>query len=642
MSSRKLLKIVPLLLVLVAFWGCEPEDPGSPLANQAPETRIVVAPLDSVEHDHYVSPSTMFHVQWFGHDQDGLVEGFWVWVDWGDPVWTTRRDSAIAFEATAVDPNNPARMLDTHTIYVAAQDNLGLRDLSPASRTIKAVNYQPQIDKFVADFLDLADVGTGISFEVEWSDPDESGALFIVTIDGIGITEWVEYSKFQFCDTSDDNILASLDQAVLPLDVSFLNVGDTNTIGVEVMDLGGAISDRKERRVIVKDDVYPRLTAFSAVYGTADFFPDGSIFYRDNRTTILTMEAATEFYSSETEEYENYFGAIQAYRYRFMYRLIGETTWLEWSDDDWSDWGAPSIEFDNLAIGEYKFNAQCRDNSGAVSEVFAVSMEDSTDTLSLYTLSIVEPDLEQMNILIVDETKDGNGNPGSPDDAQCDNFYDYITSPLLAEGWSISTIDYASHKVGNDNYVSPLDVYDKRIIIWHGDDQSNLNLKEEPNNLILLGQYLDAGGKLILSGWNILGAFTEDSTCSFSSGFAYNYLRIAGGNKNIRKEFVGMTGNQDILCPSLALDPAKIPSGRNPWKGVPNCWTFEPEWRTDAVGYWQGESDTTRFEGGVCCLRNFSPVYPYRTMVLGFPLYFMYQDQAQQFIIWAVNEIEAP
>lgn len=637
MSSRKLLKIVPLLLVLVAFWGCEPEDPGSPLANQAPDTRIVVTPLDSVEHDHYVSPSTMFHVQWFGHDPDGIVEGFWVWVDREDPTWTTSGDSAIAFESKTIDPNDPARKLETHTIYVAARDNLGLSDPSPASRTIKAINYQPQIDKFVADFPDLAVVGKGISFEVEWSDPDESGALFRVLINGIGITDWVEYSKFQFCDTSDDSILASIKQTEkLPLDVSFLNVGDTNTIGVEVMDLGGAISDRKERRVIVADNVYPRLTAFSAVYGTADFFPDGSIFYGDNRTTILTMEAATETYSSETEEYENYFGAVQAYRYRSMYRQIGDTTWSEWSDDDWSDWGAPSVEFDNLAIGEFKFNAQCRDFAGAVSELFAVSMEDSTDTLSLYTLSIVRPDFNEMNILIVDETKDGNGNPGSPDDEQCDNFYDYITAPMIDYGWSILTINYASHKVGGVSYVSPLDIYDKRIIIWHGDDQSQLLLT---NNLTVLEQYLDAGGKLILSGWDILGAFTDEDSTGFSSGFAYNYLRLKGGKKNTQKEFVGMTGNQDILSPSLALDPAKIPAR---WDGVNNCWTFEPEWRTDAVGYWQGEPSDTDFEGGVCCLRNFSPVYPYRTMVLGFPLYFMYEDQAREFMIWAVNEIETP
>ncbi|NQT35265.1 hypothetical protein HQ587_08750 [bacterium] len=631
MSSRKLLKIVPLLLVLVAFWGCEPEDPGSPLANLAPETRIVVAPLDSVEHDHYVSPSSMFHVQWFGHDQDGLVEGFWVWVDRGDPVWTTKGDSVIAFESKTIDPNDPERMLETHTIYVAAQDNLGRSDPSPASRTIKAINYQPQIDKFVADFPDLAVVGTGISFEVEWSDPDESGALFRVMIDGFPITDWVEYSEFQFYDTSNDNILASIDTIkVLPLDVSFLNVGDTNTIGVEVMDLGGSISDRKERRVIVTDNVYPRLTAFSAVYGTADFFPDGSIFYRDNRTTILTMEAATEC-SSETSEYEDYFGDIQAYRYRFVYRLIGETTWPEWSDDDWYDWGAPSVEFDNLDPGEYKFNAQCRDFAGAVS-----------DTLSIYTLSIVIPDLEQMNILIVDETKDGNGRPGSPDDEQCDNFYDYITSPLLADGWSISTIDYASHAIGDVNYVSPLDVYNKRIIIWHADDRSQFELKEDPNNLILLGQYLDSGGKLILSGWDVLSAFTEEDSPSFSSGFANNYLRIASGKKNALKEFVGMTGNADIGSPDVAYDPAKIPGGSRPWLGVPSTWILTPEHRTEAVGYWNGNPDTTIFEGGVCCLRNFSPIYPYRTMVLGFPLYFMYENQAREFLLWAVNEIEAP
>ncbi len=611
MNARKLFIIAPLLLVLVLLWGCETDDPGWPLANRAPDTRIVVAPLDSAEHDHYVSPSVMFNVQWFGHDPDGLVTGFWIQIDNGQEVWTTRGDSTIAFEALRPDPNDPTRMLGVHTIKVTAEDNYGLRDPSPAMRTIKAINYPPVLDRIVADFPDSAVTGPGISFEVEWNDPNVSGALFRLSINGLPVSGWDARSQYQFYDASDEDILASIEEGeVLPIDISLLTIGEINTFSVEVMDFGGAISEPAERHAVVVDTVFPALTEFNVLYGTTPFFRDGSIFYRENRSTILTMAGSAA----------DYYGAVQSYRYRRCSRAIGDTIWSEW--DDWSAWGEPSAEFSNLPLGEYKFEAQCRDFAGALGDTAA------------YTLSIVEPVLDQMNILIVDETKDGNGRPGSPDDPQCDDFYTNITAPLEADGWTIYNIDYATHKVRDTSYVSPLDVFDKRIIIWHGDDRSQLFLGD---NLTILGQYLDAGGKLILSGHDVLGAFTEEDSDVFSSGFAYNYLRIGGGQKNGQKEFIGMTGDADIGCPDVAYDPAKIPAN---WDGVNNTWIMTPEHRTEAAGYWHGNPDTTSFEGGVCCLLNFSVVNPWRTIVLGFPLYFTMEDQATEFMRWMIEQVE--
>ncbi len=611
MNAKNFLLISPLLLVLVILWGCEPDDPGWPLANRAPDTRITVAPLDSAEHDHYVSPSVMFHVQWFGHDPDGLVAGFWIQIDNAAEVWTTKGDSAIAFEALRPDPNDPARMLGVHTIKVTAEDNYGLRDPSPAMRSISAINYPPVLDRIVADFPDSAETGPGIGFKVEWSDPNVSGVLFRLSINGLPVSGWDARSQYQFYDASDEDILASIEEGeVLPIDIAFLTIGEMNTFSVEVKDLGGAISEPVERHAVVVDTVYPVLTEFSAMYGTTQFFRDGSIFYRDNRSTTLTMGGSAA----------DYYGAVQSYRYRRCGRAIGDTTWSEWGD--WSEWGESSAEFTNLPLGEYKFEAQCRDFAGTLG-----------DTLD-YKLSIVEPGFDQMNILIVDETKDGNGNPGSPDDPQCDGFYTNITAWMETEGWTISNINYATHKVRDTSYVSPLDVFDKRIIIWHGDDRSQLLLGD---NLTLLGQYLDAGGKLILSGQNVLSAPTDEDSILLKNDFTYDYLRIGGGQLNDEKQFIGMTGNADIGCPDVAYDPAKIPAN---WDGVNYTWVMTPEHRTEAAAYWHGNPDTTSFEGGVCCLLNFSPVNPWRTIVLGFPLYFTMEDQAAVFMRWLIEQIE--
>ena len=153
MKQNILLIAAPLFVALLLLWGCETTDPGSPSANQAPETWIVVAPLDDALHDHYISPSVMFHVQWFGHDEDGQVVGYYIQIDDGPEAWTTRGDSAIAFEASTPDPNNPGQtQYAAHTIKVASIDNEGLRDPEPATRTFAAMNDIPEITAFVADF----------------------------------------------------------------------------------------------------------------------------------------------------------------------------------------------------------------------------------------------------------------------------------------------------------------------------------------------------------------------------------------------------------------------------------------------------------------------------------------------------------
>jgi len=622
------LLIVPLLLVLVVMWGCEPEDPGSPLANQSPETRIVVAPLDSVNHDHFVSPSLTFRVQWFGHDPDGIIKGYWIQIDNGNEIWTVKGDSAIAFESSTPDPNDPTRMLDMHTIKVSAEDNEGLRDPTPAMRTFNAVNYAPELDRFVADFPDSAVVGAGIYFEVVWSDANVSGAMFRLTVDGFAITGWDARSKFQFCNTSDEDIVASIDIAeVLPVDVSLLYTEQMNTISVQVKDLGGAVGDAAALHVEVVDTVRPALVDFSALYGSNAFFPDGSSFYQSGRSTTLNMSGSAE----------SYYGGIQSYRYRQRYRELSETEFPEWGD--WSEWGESSVIFDELNLGSYQFEAQCRDFAGVMG-----------DTLD-YTLSIIEPDYEQRRILIVDETRDGNGNAGSPDDMQVDEFYRYILelTPLVIDisgeepdtiswqtpdGWEVNEIDYIQHKINDASYISPLDVYDKQIIIWHADDRADVSLGD---NVVLLGQYLDAGGKLIISGYDVLQAFTTDTLITFNSGFAYNYLRLAGGRKNGDKEFIGAIGNPDYNCPDLTTDADKLP---NRWAGKLNTtWILYPEHRTEALSFWNGDPADTPFEGGIACLRNFSAVNPWRTITLGFPLFFTKDDEAKVFIKWAVSEI---
>jgi len=321
-----------------------------------------------------------------------------------------------------------------------------------------ASNEMPEITSFVASFPDLSVVGQGISFSVEWDDPNISGAFFRVTVDGVPVSDWSERMSFQFCNVGDPSILSGIDTDVtVPIDFELLPVGD-HAIGVEIIDWGGATGTTYTRNVTVIDDISPELVTIESIYGTRDYYPDGSTFYRTNTTTFFTLVG----------DASDYFGAIHSFRYHYQSRAIGgdDDSWSEFSD--WSDWTGATFDRHDLPPGEYQFEAECRDWTGVQSAI------------TTYVLSIVVPDFDAKTILIVDETRDGNGNPGSPDDEQVDMFYREIigvdADGMTPDGWKVSELDYGVPRpdANGTSYVSPLDVYNKRVIVWHGDDKSEV------------------------------------------------------------------------------------------------------------------------------------------------------------------------
>ncbi len=618
--NRRILLIVVLLAPLLLLFGCEPQDPGSPLANQPPDTRIVVAPIEGSEHDHYVSPSDMFHVQWFGHDPDGYIVGYWIQVDSDPQAWIVSGDSIMSFESSTIDPNDPTKTLPMeHTLKVTAVDNEGAFDPTPETRTFSAVNDIPEILKFSTEFEDGDTVGSCIGFSISAVDANPSGIMAQVSVDGSSVTDWDSRTAFQFCDISDPSILSSIDQgAIYPIDVSLLPVGN-HTLSVAVKDLGGGISPESTISVFVLDTLKPEVIGVGAVYGTTQFYVDGSVFYAPNRTTTITISASAE----------EYFGNVSGYRFRYFSKQITDDDWAD--STDWSEWGSSVISFRDMNRGEYLFELKCRDYSGSESE------------LSAYAMALVEADFSEHKLVVVDETKDGNGNNlSSPDDWQCDSVYqeilDYDTlNWTTSTGWQVSEIDYVTHKVGAVSYVSPRDVFDKRIIVWHADDKAVISLAD---NERILSEYLTRGGRLILSGWDVMGAFTTPLVDSLSfGGFVANYLRIGSGKRDIARNtvrgFIGMFGAEGY--PSLELDNEKKSSR---WAGLDRCWVLEPSRRTESLGFWHGSDNATSFEEGNCVVRNFHPAINWKTITLGFPLYFMKTDQAKAFMTKAIEEID--
>jgi len=613
MKIKALLLVAVLGALLPLLNGCQPGTPGTLIPNQAPESRIVVAPMPNANQDHYLSPEVMFRVQWFGFDPDGQIVGYWLKVD-ADSVWTTRGDSAISFKAFETDPNHPVKTVPLpHSISVAAVDDAGAMDPSPATRSFQATNSIPAITEFVSEFLNGSLVGAGISFSITYNDSNPSGIFTRLWIDNQPVTDWDSRTKFQFCAMSDPTILSAIDLGLTtPVSISLLPAGN-HTLTLRVMDWGGAVSDSVARTITVVDTVKPALESITSTYSGLDYYPDGSVFYADEAPTIFSLAGSAA----------SYYGDVEAFRYR----LVGQNDSMAWSS-----WGASSFDTLGLPAGAYRFEAQCRDWAGVVSDV------------SSYSMQIVEPTFSgsaSIKVAVIDETRDGNSRPGSPSDAQCDSTWRVIlgydtTSWVTSQGWIVSELDYTTHKINDISYISPLNLFDKSVVIWHADDKAELNLKTAVQNKRLLSEYLDRGGRLFLCGWDVgenFGADT-DSLAFSANSFAGKYLRILGGKRSNDKSFAGTIAVGGY--PALNNDPAKMPPAWN--AKLEKCWIFYPAHRTETIAAWNG----VPFDSMGCAMKNFSPLNRWRTITCGFPIYFLADSGSQPFVRKAIAELVAP
>jgi len=133
-----------------------------------PETELTYAPVQ------YDTTSFRVHLYWNGYDNDGEVVRFHFAIDADSllPItrWrtTTAKDTALLF---LVDPIQELRL---HSFKVAAEDNYGLIDRTPASRVFSAKTLPPrsQIDRGPAFYNPIL----GPNFTFQWSGTDPDGS----------------------------------------------------------------------------------------------------------------------------------------------------------------------------------------------------------------------------------------------------------------------------------------------------------------------------------------------------------------------------------------------------------------------------------------------------------------------------------
>jgi hypothetical protein len=327
----------------------------------------------------------------------------------------------------------------------------------------------------------------------------------------------------------------------------------------------------------------------SGTYGGAALHPDGSEYYTGNATVGL------DFFATAS----NYYSLINAYRFRDASGV-------------WSDWFTePHIDLADLAAGDYPLLLMARDIAGEPSEPLA------------YTIHLVDFAISD-TIVIVDETRDGSANPGSPTDAEVDEFYRSV----------IGDHPYREHDIATVEYLSPYNLRDAGLVIYHADDRSDMRLLE---NIPVLDDYLDFGCRLVISGWNTLGVFDEGDSIVFAAGsFGYERLQLEGARQLVGREATGFDGVGGY--PGVTIDAAKLPAS---WVGsIDRCWVFSPREGCTELGAltvdnpWQnplvGRTACYLYDG------------QFRIAVAGVPLFFCIESEVQTLFDALIPVMTAP
>jgi hypothetical protein len=170
--------------LLLLAWGCE-VDPGVPPANQPPETELFVqgSDLDTLNYRQIL--------HWWGTDRDGEVVGYvYRWSEpWepepGDSLWS--EDSSWVFTTATTDTFvvPVGGSYAERTFEVAAVDDQGAVDPTPARQTFKLHNYPPTVSwSRDLELPELTLPATSFAWTPEDPDGRETIAYAVMWLDG--------------------------------------------------------------------------------------------------------------------------------------------------------------------------------------------------------------------------------------------------------------------------------------------------------------------------------------------------------------------------------------------------------------------------------------------------------------------------
>ena len=255
-------------------------------------------------------------------------------------------------------------------------------------------------------------------------------------------------------------------------------------------------------------------------------------------------------------------------------------------------------------------------------EITAVDTQDNESPKS--ALARGKPITLDHGILLVDETRNGTGQPGNPSDAQVDDFYHAMLAGFVYSDWDAT--DLGVPMAG--------DIGPYSTTLWHADDYSQQQIHPAITGL---GNYLEHEGRLWLVGWKPVLAVAGSGQYPFTfvpGQFAYDYLHITAGYEQSDYDFMGATGFSGY--PDVTVDSAKLfPSahGRLPFADAFAVLDADTILRFNSFS---GDS----FAGMPVGIRWLSA--PGKVVFFGFPFYYTKDEEARPLAIRVLTDLGEP
>ncbi|MCX6150854.1 MAG: M20/M25/M40 family metallo-hydrolase [Ignavibacteriales bacterium] len=301
----------------------------------------------------------------------------------------------------------------------------------------------------------------------------------------------------------------------------------------------------------------------------------------------------------------------------------------------------PNIENDLLGYNIYRSSNESGNyiklNSSIVQDTLFLDSTPQNGIYYYYSIKAIDSTLNESSsaiiksrsvsldqgILVVDKTADGNGTIGKPSDAEVDDFYNSLLTNFNKKDFDIA-------KEGLPK-LADLGAYS--TIFVHG-DESYSTFSGTGSTLYDLVRYLQFGGRLIISGFLPSKTFEKNIVYPrefFAGDFFYDFLKIKRVNKVFSTRFSGAISADDDYI-SIFTDSSKLNSATS--FQLKDIESIEPNDNGNVIYKFDSRFDSTTVAGSMKGL----PVgveylgTDYKVITLSFPLYYMKQEQAKEFV----------
>jgi len=259
---------------------------------------------------------------------------------------------------------------------------------------------------------------------------------------------------------------------------------------------------------------------------------------------------------------------------------------------------------------------------------YFITAEDVDQNESEYSAILVSRAVTlDQGILLVDETADGDGSLFSPTDEQVDDFYKN----------AISDFNYSTFDLKSVAKISLSDLGTHSAVLWYGDDKTDqdaLQFRED------IKKYLEFGGKFFYSGYRPSKTFegVTGLTYEFNEGdFLYDYFKINNVNYSLLARFNGAVSEVQGY-PNIFTDQNKTEASNN--YHINGIETFEAVEGAVEIYKYNSDYDIGSPQGSLSG-KTVGIEYigeDFSAVVLSFPLYYMNESEAYEFINYVFSE----